>query len=79
MTEKSADVVQVNVRLPVALRRKLTADARRNKRSFNAELVHRLQESSSGPPTTTGEDIARLAATEAVELTLRRLGIEPKG
>ncbi len=79
MPEKSEDLVQVNVRLPVALRRKLTADARRNKRSFNAELVHRLQESPSSPVSTTQEDIARLAATEAVELTLQRLGIRPKG
>ncbi|AWM07730.1 Arc family DNA-binding protein [Bradyrhizobium symbiodeficiens] len=78
MPGKSADVVQVNVRLPVGLRRKIAADARRNKRSFNAEIVHRLQETSSGPATTTSEDIARLAAMEAVELTLQRLGIEPK-
>ncbi|RTE92764.1 Arc family DNA-binding protein [Bradyrhizobium sp. LVM 105] len=76
--EKSADVVQVNVRLPRVLHRKLGADARRNKRSFNAELVHRLQ-SSSSPASTPSEDIARLAATEAVELTLQRLGIQPKG
>ena len=68
MVEKAGDVVQVNLRIPQGLRRKLVAEARRNKRSLNAEMVHRLQSSDQA-------DIA----TQAVELTLQRLGIiKPK-
>ncbi|MCP3382840.1 Arc family DNA-binding protein [Bradyrhizobium sp. CCGUVB4N] len=76
MTEKAGDVVQVNLRIPQALRRKLVAAARRNKRSLNAEMVHRLL--SSGQAAATLEDIASSAATQAVELTLQRFGIKPK-
>lgn len=76
MTEKAGDVVQVNLRIPQGLRRKLVTEARRNKRSLNAEMVHRLQ--SSDQAVKTLEDIAKSAATQAVELTLQRLGIKPE-
>ncbi len=76
MAEKAGDVVQVNLRLPQGLRRKLAAEARRNKRSLNAEIVHRLQ--SSGQASKTLEDIAGLAATQAVELLARRVGMKLK-
>ncbi|MCP3444189.1 Arc family DNA-binding protein [Bradyrhizobium sp. CCGUVB14] len=76
MTEKAGDVVQVNLRIPKGLHRKLGAEARRNGRSLNAEMVHRLQ--SPDQPTTRLEGIATSAATQAVELTLQRLGIKPK-
>ena len=77
MTEKIGDVVQVNLRIPQSLRRELIAEARRNKRSLNAEMVHRLQ--STDQTAKTLDDLARSAATRAVELTLKHLGIKPEG
>lgn len=77
MAEKSGDMVQVNLRLPQPLKDKLAKAARRNKRSFNAELVHRLQ-APVADQIVTPEDIASRAATEAVELLVQRLGIKPK-
>jgi hypothetical protein len=45
MARKLADEVQLKLRFPEALRRGLTREARRNKRSLNAEIVARLNQS----------------------------------
>jgi Arc-like DNA binding dprotein len=55
MARKLTDEVQLKLRFPEALRRPLAREARRNKRSMNAEIVARLNQSllSQGADLTT--------------------------
>lgn len=41
-TRKPSDVVALQVRLPEAMRKQIAADAERNKRSLNSEILWRL-------------------------------------
>jgi hypothetical protein len=45
MARKRTDVVKLQLRLPEALRRNLSQAAKDQKRSLNAEILHRLNES----------------------------------
>jgi hypothetical protein len=45
MARKRTDVVKLQLRLPEALRRNLSQAAKNNRRSMNAEIVSRLDES----------------------------------
>ncbi|MES1927546.1 Arc family DNA-binding protein [Salinisphaera sp. T31B1] len=63
----SRDDPQYNLRLPEALRSEIKEAARHNRRSMNAEIVSRLQESLADPvrPTDFSQEInARLARIE---------------
>jgi hypothetical protein len=48
MARKPTDIVQLKLRFPEALRRRLARLARENKRSMNTEIIFRLQDSVAG-------------------------------
>ena len=43
MARKPTDMVQLKLRFPEAVRRRLEREAKRNNRSMNTEIVHRLR------------------------------------
>ena len=45
MVHKRTDIVKLQLRLPEAVRRNLSQAAKDQKRSLNAEILHRLNES----------------------------------
>ena len=42
--KKSAEIIQVNLRLPASLRRRLAQEAKKARRSLNQEMVLRLEQ-----------------------------------
>ncbi len=48
MARKPTDIVPLQVRLPERLRKFLAAEAEKNGRSLNAEIVHRLDPEAVG-------------------------------
>lgn len=73
MAKKPDQIVQVNLRLSEALRRTLVAEAKLSQRSFNAELLHRLQESCSRK--RGGEIVSSKQVEKALEVVLARHGL----
>ena len=76
MARKPSDIVQLKLRFEEKLRRRLQADAAKNERSLNAEIIDRLERSYSTP------NLAQMTATAVVE-ELRIAGVvspkKPKG
>jgi hypothetical protein len=58
MARKPRETVKLNLRLPEALRRVLTREAKRRRRSLNSEIVERLYHSLRG----LGDDPSELIA-----------------
>ena len=56
MARKPTDMVQLKLRFPEAVRRRLEREAKRNNRSMNTEIIHRLRRTfaidDSGAATT---------------------------
>jgi hypothetical protein len=85
MARKPTDSVQVKLRIPEGLRRMIAAEARKNKRSANQEIISRLADSLAKDEVPRLVDItvqvmetlAATAALDAVNLTFDRLGIKP--
>ena len=50
MARKLNEMVQLKLRFPESLRRRLERDAGRNKQSMNSEIVSRLESSFSATP-----------------------------
>ena len=67
MARKPTDMVQLKLRFPEAVRRRLDREAKRNNRSMNTEIIHRLQR------TFALDDSG--AATNMLDW-LRNLGVE---
>jgi Arc-like DNA binding domain len=67
MARKPTDTVQLKLRFPEAVRRRLEREAARNARSMNTEIIHRLQR------TFAIDDGA--AATNMLDV-LRSLGVD---
>jgi hypothetical protein len=66
MARKPTDTVQLKLRFPEVMRRRLEREAKRNNRSMNTEIIHRLQR------TLAIDDSG--AATNMLDV-LRTLGI----
>jgi Arc-like DNA binding dprotein len=49
MARKPTDTVKLQLRFHEALRRRLAREAKKNNRSLNAEIVHRLEQSLDVP------------------------------
>jgi hypothetical protein len=83
MVRKSQELRPVMTRIPEGLRRRLEREAEQNRRSMNAEIVHRLEESFRREDE---EEIIKRAAQEAVHvtagaavlMTLREVGFVPQ-
>src|SRR5262245_28750058 len=83
MVRKSQELSTVMTRIPEGLRRRLEREAEQNRRSMNAEIVHRLEESFRREEE---EEIIKRAAQEAVRvtsgaavlMTLREVGLVPQ-
>jgi hypothetical protein len=67
MARKPTDPVQLKLRFQEGLRRRLDREARRNGRSLNSEIIHRLQRTLAIDEST--------AATNALDF-FRKLGFE---
>lgn len=67
MARKPTDTVQLKLRFPEAVRRRLEREARRSHRSMNTEIIHRLER-------TFWIDDAN-AATNMLDF-FRRLGVD---
>jgi hypothetical protein len=79
VARKPSDIVQVNLRISEGLRRLIAAEARRNKRSVNQEMAHRLNESFNRELRADALlVIAQKAANDAVEMAFERLGLNDR-
>ena len=58
MARKPSDIVQPNLRIREALRRRLEERAKKNKVSLNIEMTHRLERSLDQEATRSNEEIA---------------------
>ncbi|MET4372569.1 hypothetical protein ABIA99_005278 [Bradyrhizobium sp. LB12.1] len=77
MAKNPDQVVQVNLRITEELRLTLVAEAEKSQRSFNAELLHRLQESCRRKPRAR-EIVPSKVVENAVEMVLQRHGLIKK-
>lgn len=72
MTRRSkADVVQVNLRLREDLKQRLVREAERTGRSFNAELVQRLEESLDRVPADQVLALSHTLLKQALDVQLQ--------
>jgi Arc-like DNA binding domain len=85
MVRKSQELRPLMTRIPEGLRRKLEREAEQNRRSMNAEIIHRLTQSFVRQETTDLIDATvkrTLEAQAQTPLTLRaaaqRQSTEPK-
>jgi hypothetical protein len=62
MSRKLTDEVQLKLRFSEKLRRRLEGEAKRNKRSMNAEIIDRLEQSFTMP------DLAKATATAVIQM-----------
>jgi hypothetical protein len=81
MARKPTDSVQVKLRIPEGISRRIAAEARKNKRSANQEMISRLADSLAKDEVPrlvdmtakVMETLAATAALDAVNLTLDML------
>jgi hypothetical protein len=78
MARKRTDIVKLQLRLPEALRRNLSQAAKSNRRSMNAEIVSRLDESFlrgnlAALMREHIENASTAAATKAAEQVVQQL------
>jgi hypothetical protein len=82
MAKKSTELRPVMTRIPEGLRRRLEREAKRNARSMNAEIIHRLEHSLTEDDRWGGPEmlaVARLMATAFYHTGLRASdGKEPR-
>jgi hypothetical protein len=62
MTKESTDIVQLSIRLPKDIRRAIKQEAKRQRRSFNAQLLMYLEEVI---PESSREESDQLEEAEA--------------
>jgi hypothetical protein len=65
MPRKPSDVVALQVRLPEAMRKQIAADAERNKRSLNGEILWRLSQTMDSRWTEYVTELERQAQADA--------------
>src|SRR3979411_1109948 len=79
VARKPTDTVQLKLRFPEALRRRLEREAARHGRSMSAEIIHRVEQSFHVPDQTTAIANAVIGGLEPpileklVEILERRL------
>jgi len=64
MTRKQSETAELRLRFSEALRSRIDAAARRNQRSMNAEIIHRLEQSFQRHDQLA---LAKQAATAVIE------------
>ena len=83
----NTEYAQIKLRLPADLKDKLTALARQNKRSVNAEIIlcieHAMKQESSSdvPMTTSADELANIIINKVSKITTREAALtllEPK-
>jgi Arc-like DNA binding domain len=77
MVRKSQELRPVMTRIPEGLRRRLEREADQNRRSMNAEIIHRLEESFQREDQgelirRTAREVVKATAGEAVQMTLSK-------
>jgi Arc-like DNA binding domain len=68
MPRKPSETVQLKLRFPERLRIRIEAEAKKNERSMNAEIVHRLEQSFEGDDRA---DLLKTVASEAAQTASR--------
>lgn len=81
MAKKPEELRPVMVRIPEVIRRQLARDAKKNGRSMNTEIIHRLTESLSSKSLADlfqqyAETAANVAAAKAADEVVKRLRSE---
>jgi hypothetical protein len=68
MIRKQSETVQLKLRFPEKLRKRIESAADKNQHSMNAEIVHRLEQSfQKEDQTALQSELAEAAATSAIE------------
>jgi hypothetical protein len=70
MPRKPSETVQLKLRFPERLRIRIEAEAEKNERSMNAEIVRRLEQSFEKDDRAA---LLKDAAAEAIDEALRRI------
>ena len=80
MTRKRTDIVKLQLRLPEAVRRNLSQAAKDQKRSLNAEILHRLNKSLlRGNLAALMREHINNTANKVAEQVVQKLGQQNRG
>jgi len=69
MARKATDMVQLKLRFSEALRRRLEREAKRNNRSMNTEIIHRLQRTVAIDDSTAATNLLDFFQSLGVNIT----------